>query len=98
MLLMKVVQDDTMAVPGFEHRTFMCSACHDVERRLIFVRPSEQASADAVPVHVAPPIAPGSVLIATAPEAEPQVLTALPVAHEPAPGILRRVFARLRGG
>jgi hypothetical protein len=26
MLLMKVVEDDTMAVAGFEHHTFMCSA------------------------------------------------------------------------
>jgi hypothetical protein len=36
MILMDVVQDDTMLVAGFEHRTFMCSACHDVERRLVF--------------------------------------------------------------
>jgi hypothetical protein len=30
MILMKIVPDDTMPVPGFEHQTFMCSACHDV--------------------------------------------------------------------
>jgi hypothetical protein len=86
MLLMKVVQDGTMAVVGFEHRTFMCSACHDVERRLIFVRPSEQADAAVMPVHAAPPIAPAS----TPPTA--------PVVREGAPGILRRVLALLRGG
>ena len=27
MHLMHVIQDDTMPVPGYEHRTFMCSAC-----------------------------------------------------------------------
>jgi hypothetical protein len=36
MNLMKAVQDDTMPVPGFEHHTFMCSACGDIERRLVF--------------------------------------------------------------
>jgi hypothetical protein len=25
MILTNVVQDETMAVPGFEHQTFMCS-------------------------------------------------------------------------
>ena len=33
MHLMHVAQDDTMPVPGYEHRTFMCSACGDIERR-----------------------------------------------------------------
>ena len=46
MVLMKVVQDDTMPVPGFERRTFMCSACHDVEGRLVFVRPGQQSDAE----------------------------------------------------
>jgi hypothetical protein len=27
-----------MIVPGFEHHTFHCAACHDEERRLVFVR------------------------------------------------------------
>jgi hypothetical protein len=34
MILTNVVQDDTMGVPGFEHQTFTCSECHDLERRL----------------------------------------------------------------
>ena len=38
MILMKVVQDDTTSVLGFERHTFMCSACHDVERRLMFTK------------------------------------------------------------
>ena len=38
---MNVVHDDTMVVAGFEHQTFMCSSCHDVEQRLVFVRAEE---------------------------------------------------------
>jgi hypothetical protein len=52
MMLMNVVQDDTMPVAGFEHRTFMCSSCHDVERRLVFV-----GAAEAIPVATTPSIA-----------------------------------------
>jgi len=82
MILMKVVQDDTMAVPGFEHRTFMCSACDDIERRLVFSRPIEQNETEPMPVHTAPPIAPAST-----DQHE----------HATAPGILQRVLAKLRG-
>ena len=51
MALMNVVQDDTMAVPGFEHHTFMCSGCGDVEQRLVFAKPGEPG-----PSHAAPPM------------------------------------------
>jgi hypothetical protein len=50
MILMNVVQDDTMPVPGFEWRTFMCSACHDVERHFAFVRPGQESDAEPVPI------------------------------------------------
>jgi hypothetical protein len=56
MILMKAVPDDTMAVAGFEHRTFMCSGCSDVEQRLIFSKSNEPGDGEAV--HAAPPIAP----------------------------------------
>jgi hypothetical protein len=36
MVLMKAVQADPTTLPGFEHRTFLCPACHDVERRLAY--------------------------------------------------------------
>jgi hypothetical protein len=42
MILMQAVQDDTMPVPGFERHTFMCSDCHDVEQRLVFIKPVDQ--------------------------------------------------------
>ena len=83
MILMKAVPDDTMAVAGFEHHTFMCSGCNDVERRLIFSKAGEPADGEAVPVHAAPPISP------LVPQTNERVAV---------PGILRRVFAMLRGG
>ena len=82
MHLMHVVQDDTMPVPGYEHRTFMCSACGDIERRLVFARDIGQSHTEPVPVHTAPPISP-------APTDQQDRIAAS--------GILRRVFAKLRG-
>jgi len=58
MQLMHVVQDDTMWVPGYEHRTFMCSACGDIERRLVFARDIGQRHTEPVSVQTAPPISP----------------------------------------
>ena len=81
MQLMHVVQDDTMPVPDYEHRTFMCSACGDIERRLVFARDIGQSPTEPVPVHTAPPISP-------APDQQDRI---------PTSGILRRIFAKLRG-
>jgi hypothetical protein len=39
MHLVQVVEDNTMMVPGYEHHTFMCSGCSEVERRLAFRPP-----------------------------------------------------------
>ena len=55
MILMKVDQDDTMPVPGLERRTFMCSECHDVERRFVFTKHAQEGEPETV--QVAPPIA-----------------------------------------
>jgi hypothetical protein len=82
MHLMHVVQDDTMPVPGYEHRTFMCSACGDIERRLVFARDIEKSHVEPVPVHTASPISAAST-------GQKERITAS--------GILRRVFAKLRG-
>jgi hypothetical protein len=38
MLLMEAVPADPTTLPGFEHHTFLCSACNDIERRLLFRR------------------------------------------------------------
>jgi hypothetical protein len=90
MVLMNVVPDDTMAVAGFEHHTFMCSGCDDVERRLIFNK-HEPIEHDPAPIleHESDPI-----LIA--PAVAPTMLRQSERAA--APGILRRMFSILRGG
>jgi hypothetical protein len=54
MILVHVKPDDTMPVRGFEWRTFMCSACYDVERQLAFVKPAgHKSKAEPAPVHAA---------------------------------------------
>jgi hypothetical protein len=83
MTLMNVVQDDTMAVPGFEHRTFMCSECQDVEERLVFTKPAQEDNTESTPVELAPPIAPAS--------------SAVQDEHIAASGLLSRVVAKIRG-
>jgi hypothetical protein len=100
MILMNVVQDDTMAVPGFEHHTFMCSACHDVERRLVFTRHGRQSDAEPMPMNTAPPIVPAST-VQDVPASAVQDVPASTVQDvsvpSPAPGLFRRVVAKIRG-
>jgi hypothetical protein len=36
MRLSQVVKDTTMFVPGYEHRTWQCSGCSTIERRMTF--------------------------------------------------------------
>jgi hypothetical protein len=71
-----------MPVPGYEHRTFMCSACGDIERRLVFARDIGQSLTEPVSVHTTPPIS-------SAPTDQQERIAS--------PGLLRRVFAKLRG-
>jgi hypothetical protein len=61
MILMKVVPDDTMPIPGFEHHNFMCSGCLDVERRLVFTTHGREIGSELLPVHAAPPIGPAAL-------------------------------------
>ena len=34
MILVKVIEDVTMPVPGFQRRAYMCSECNETEQRL----------------------------------------------------------------
>ncbi len=99
MMLMQSVRDDTMAVPGFEHHTFMCSDCHDVERRLVFVKPADQADPEPMTLE---PMTLGPMTLNAAPSISPATTAEPAPAVEDAPaaspGILMRVFAKLRGG
>jgi hypothetical protein len=102
MLLMQTVQDETMPVPGFEHHTFMCSSCHDVENRLAFTKPSEQPNPEAMPVDAGPmharAVRAASVDSAPLHIAPPISPTARAHEHASAPGMFRRVLSMLRGG
>ena len=83
MNLVEVVRDDTMPIPGFEHHTFKCSACDDVERRLVFTRHPAQSHTEPDPVYAA------------SPELSSSTIQNEPTAP---PGILRRMLAKLRAG
>jgi hypothetical protein len=53
MRLEQVARDDSMSVPGFEHHTFMCSACGDTEQRYVFTRHEGQSRTGPAP-HISP--------------------------------------------
>jgi hypothetical protein len=80
MILANVVQDDTMKVLGFERHSFRCVKCHDVDRRLVFIKHGRQDDAEPLPVHTAPPSVPAS------PDKDEQVATS---------GVFRRLRAKL---
>jgi hypothetical protein len=82
MHLMHVVQDDTKPVPGYEHRTFMCAACGEIERRLVFTRKNRQGHTEETVVHTALPNSP-------APANQTERISVS--------GILTRLFTNLRG-
>ena len=62
MVLMNVIEDQTMAASGFERRTFMCSKCGDIERRLAFNKHSGERDPETAPVLTSPIIAPASAI------------------------------------
>jgi hypothetical protein len=62
MVLMNVIEDQTMAVSGFERRTFMCSKCCDIESRLAFNKHSGERESETTPVLTSPTIAPASAI------------------------------------
>jgi hypothetical protein len=98
MLLMQSVQDDTMPVEGFEHHTFMCSSCHDVEQRLVFAKHDEQESAPREPSAVEQTSAAGQTGAEGVLEYTAVPLAARQAERPPAAGVLRRVLAKWRGG
>ena len=79
LVLTQVVPDATNR--GFEHHTFVCSACHVTEHRMLFMRHGREDD-EPMPIHEAPPTVPAS-------NSQEQ--------HTAAPGLLSRVIARIRG-
>ncbi len=83
MTLIGVVEDDTYKlVRGFEHHTYMCSKCGDIERRLVFNKHSKAPNTEVMSILSPPPIAPA---LTTQNQ------------RKTAQGLLRRVLAKIRG-
>jgi len=60
MILINVVEDETLMARGFERHTYMCSGCADIERRFVFNKHDSDHDFDAAPP-TAPSIEPASV-------------------------------------
>ena len=56
MVLMNVVQDDTIIVPGFEQRTFICCECQEEERRLVFAKQGGDGDTEHTPEQAVTPV------------------------------------------
>jgi hypothetical protein len=96
MRVMEVVPDDTLEVPGYEHHTLQCTACNDVEQRLVFSRERAwRASEEAEAVAEAPVEPVDSQATAEARVAEP---VGAPVAERvAAPSAWKRAVAMFLG-
>jgi hypothetical protein len=58
MRLQQVAGDESVAVAGFEHHTFTCPACGEVERRRVFTKERTPS----ILVHAVPAISPASTM------------------------------------
>jgi hypothetical protein len=81
LILTGVARDDTAHVPGCEYHTFICSACHVTERRVVFTRHGREDDRVPLPAEAAR-------RMPRLPDHEEHVAPA---------GLLGRVVARLRG-
>lgn len=48
MILVKVIEDVTMPVSGFQRRAYMCSTCNETEQRLVFNKSTEERQTETV--------------------------------------------------
>jgi hypothetical protein len=50
LILTNVIPDETVAVRGVEHHTFVCSACHVTERRVVFIKDGRETDSPPGPM------------------------------------------------
>ena len=55
LILTNVVPDDTAGLPGVEHHTFVCSACHVTERKVVFIKGGREADSPPMPMRSTSP-------------------------------------------
>jgi hypothetical protein len=82
LILTNVVPDDTVAARGVEHHTFICSACHVTEHRVVFIKGGRETD--------------GPPMLMQAAQRTKRASTGQDE-HIAAPGLLSRVVALLRG-
>jgi hypothetical protein len=82
LILTNVIPDETVAVRGVEHHTFVCSACHVTERRVVFIKDGRETDNPPMPMQAVQRIKRASTV-----QDE----------HVGAYGLFGRVMARLRG-
>jgi hypothetical protein len=82
LILTNVVPDDTVAVRGVENHTFICSACHVTERRVVFIKDGRETDGPPMPMQAAQHTKRASI------EHDE---------HVAAPGLLSRLVALVRG-
>ena len=65
MILVKVIEDVTMPIPGFQRHAYMCSICNETEQRLVFNKNAEEHETEAAapgPASVEPTSMPQGLL------------------------------------
>ena len=82
LILTNVLPDDTVAVRGVEHHTFICSGCHVTEHRIVFIKGGRETDGSPMPMQAAQRIRRAS-------KEQDELVAVL--------GLLSRVVALLRG-
>jgi hypothetical protein len=54
LILTNVVPDETVAVRGVEHHSFICLGCHFTERRVVFIKDGREADGPPMSMQAAP--------------------------------------------
>jgi hypothetical protein len=54
LILTSVVPDDTVALRGVEHHTFVCSECRVTEHRVVFIKDGRETNSPPMPMQAAP--------------------------------------------
>jgi hypothetical protein len=85
MILTNVAQDDRGAANGYEHHTFSCSTCREIEQRVVFMKYGRECN-----IYAAPPAVP---LLTVHDE---HVAPSEGLLGAPSEGLLGRLLAKIR--
>jgi hypothetical protein len=57
LVLTSVAPDETVRMRGFEHHTYVCSACHMTERKVVYTKHGREDESVPLPTMAAGPVA-----------------------------------------